>query len=82
MTLQCNKPMGIETLANVVKKIMTKAAFEGHFTNHSRRRSSATWLYQSSVPKQVIVDTTSHRSLDGLENYINVHHRHLNEKKE
>ena len=37
-----NKPLGRETLANVVKKIMTKAAFEGHFTNHSRWRSSAT----------------------------------------
>ena len=60
------KPMGRETLANVVKKIMTKAAFEGHFTNHSRRRSSATCLYQSGVPKQVIVETTGHQSFDGV----------------
>ena len=52
-----SKPMGRETLGNVVKKIMTKAAFEGHFTNHSLRRSSANWLYQSGVPEQVIVET-------------------------
>ena len=38
-----NKPLGRETLPNVVKKIMIKAAFEGHFTNHSRKRSSATY---------------------------------------
>ena len=50
-----NKPMGRETFGNVLKKIMTKAAFERHFTNHSHRRSSATRLYQSGVPKQVIV---------------------------
>ncbi|CAH3107103.1 unnamed protein product [Pocillopora meandrina] len=30
-----NKAMGRETLGNVVKNIMRRAGFEGHFTNHS-----------------------------------------------
>ena len=60
-----NKTMGRETLGNVVKKIVTKVAFEGHFTNHSLRRSSATRFYQSRVTEQVIVETTGHRSFYG-----------------
>ena len=50
--------------------LQNKVAFEGHFANQSRRRSSATWLFQSSVPKQVIVEITGHRSFDGLENIL------------
>ena len=74
-----NKPLGRETLGNVVKKIMTKTALEGHFTNHSPRRSSATRLYQSVVPEQVIVETTSHRPFDGVRD-LNVHRQHLSKK--
>ena len=44
-----NKPLGRETLGNVVKKITTKTAFEGHFSNHSPRRSSVTRLYQNKL---------------------------------
>ena len=51
------------------EKIMAKKEFEGHFTNHFRWRSSATWLYQSSVPKQIIVETTVQRSFDGVREY-------------
>ena len=67
-----NKPLGRETLGNGVKKIMTKTAFEGHFTNHSLR--------QSVVPDQVIVETTSHRQFDGVRD-INVHRQHLKKKQ-
>ena len=38
-----NKPTRREMLGNVVKKIMTKPGFEGHFINHSLRQSTATW---------------------------------------
>ena len=65
----CNKAMGRETLGNVVKNIMRKAGFEGHFTNHSLRRSCATRLYEGGVPEQVIVETTGHRSCDGVREY-------------
>ena len=64
-----NKAMGRETLGNVVKKIMRKAGFEGHFTNHSLRRSCATRLYDGGVPEQVIRETTGHRSRDGVREY-------------
>ena len=64
-----NKAMGRETLGNVVKNIMRKAGFEGHFTNHSLRRSCATRLYEGGVPEQVIVETTGHRSCDGVREY-------------
>ena len=46
-----NKAMGKETLGNLVKNIMRKAGFEGHFTNHSLRRSCATQLNEGGVPE-------------------------------
>ena len=48
---------------------MRKAGFEVHFTNHSLRRSCATRLYESGVPEQVMVETTGHRSSDGVRKY-------------
>ena len=58
------KAMGRETLGNVVKNIMRKAGFEGRFTNHSLRRTCATWLYEGGVPEQVIGTVTLWNSLD------------------
>ena len=50
---------------------MRKAGFEGHFTNYSLRRICATRLYEGGVPEQlqVIVETTGHRSCDGVREY-------------
>ena len=61
--------MGRETLWNGVKKIMRKVGFEGHFTNHSLRRSCTTRLYDGGVPEQVIRETTGHQSCDGVREY-------------
>ena len=63
------KAAGRETLGNVVKKVMGKAGFDGHFTNHSLRRNCATNLYDNGVPEQVIQETTGHRSVDGVRAY-------------
>ena len=63
------KAAGRETLGNVVKKVMGKAGFDGHFTNHSLRRSCATNLYDNGVPEQVIQETTGHRSVEGVRAY-------------
>ena len=38
-------------MGNVVKKIMGKVEFDGHFTKHSLRRSYTTKLYDNGVPK-------------------------------
>ena len=51
------------------KKIMKNAGFEGHYTNHSLRRSSASRLYDAGMPEQVIQETTGHRSSDGVKAY-------------
>ena len=48
---------------------MGKAGFDGHFTNHSLRRSCATNLYDNGVPEQVIQETTGHRSVEGVRAY-------------
>ena len=63
------KAAGRETLGNVVKKVMGNAGFDGHFTNHSLRRSCATNLYDNGVPEQVIQETTGHRSVEGVRAY-------------
>ena len=60
------KGAGRETLGNYVKNIMKKGEFEGHYTNHSLRRSSATRLYDAGILKQVIQETTGHRSSAGV----------------
>ena len=56
-------------MGNVFKKVMCKAWFDGHFTNHSLRRSCATNLYHNGVPEQVIQETTGHRSVEGVRAY-------------
>ena len=58
-----------ETLGNVVKKIMKKVQFDGHYTNYSLGCSCATRLYDSGVPEQLIQETTGHRSSDGVKAY-------------
>ena len=63
------KAAGRETLGNVVKKIMKKAQFDGHYTNHSLRRSCATQLSDGGVPEQLIQETTGHRSSDSVRAY-------------
>ena len=48
---------------------MTKAGFEGYFTNHYLMQSSTWGLYQSSVSEQVNVETTGHQSFDRVREY-------------
>lgn len=63
------KAAGRETLGNVVKKVIGNTGFDGHFTNHSLRRSFATNLYDNGVPEQVIQESTGHRSGEGVRAY-------------
>ena len=63
------KAAGRETWGNVVKKVMGKTGFDGHFTNHSLRRSCATNHYDNGLPEQVIQETTGHRSIEGVRAY-------------
>ena len=56
-------------MGNVVKKVLGKAGFDGHFTNHSLRRSCATNLYDKGIPEQVIQETTGDRSVEVVRAY-------------
>ena len=61
-----------EMLWNVVKKIMTKPGFEGHFINHSLRQSTAkwrmSWVSQMIQYKASFASNGSH-SLNMIRNY-------------
>ena len=58
-----DKPVGVHTLRNTVKELCVKAGIPGFRTNHSLHSSSATRMYSSGVPEQVIQEITRHRSL-------------------
>ena len=55
-------PVGHNKLASTVKNIMTKAGFNGFYTNHSLRATTATRLFQNDVSEQLIMNQTGHRS--------------------
>ena len=42
--------------------MMTDAGFQGYYTNHSVRATTATCLFQEKVPEQLIMEQTGHRS--------------------
>ena len=58
-----DKPVGVNTLRNVVKTLCEDTGIPGYYTNHSLRSSSATRMYQSGVDEQLIQEITGHRSL-------------------
>ena len=39
------------------------------YTNHSLRATTATILYKHNIPEQQIMETTGHRSLEGVRGY-------------
>ena len=59
-------PLGHNSFSKVVREMMKKAGFEGHFTNHSLRVSSATRLFDAEVNEQLIMSRTGHSSTDGV----------------
>ena len=58
-----NKPVGANTLREVVKDLCEKAGLPGFYTNHSLRATSATRMYRSDIEEQLIQEITGHRSL-------------------
>ena len=57
-----DRPVGANTLREVVATVCDKAGFKGYFTNHSLRSSSATRMYHSGIDEQIIQEITGHRS--------------------
>ena len=46
----------------VVSKIISDAGFEGYYTNHSLRATTATRLFRAIIPEQLILEQTRHLS--------------------
>ena len=63
------KPLGHNSLDNMVKKMYADANITGYKTNHSLRATTATRLYHAGVDEQLIMERTGHRSLDGVRRY-------------
>ena len=59
----CDRPVGSNTLREVVKELCKKAGFPGFYSNHSLCSICATNLYQTDVDEQLIQEITGHRSL-------------------
>ena len=58
----CDQPFGNNKVANCVKEMCKEAGIEGKFANHSLHATSASRMYQSLVPEQMIKEVTGHRS--------------------
>ena len=57
-----NCVVGHNKLKCLVKTVMEKADFQGNYTNHSLRVTTATRLFNAGVPEQLIKAQTGHRS--------------------
>ena len=58
----CDQPYGVNKVSSTVKKLCKSACLQGKFTSHSLRATSASRMYQSDVPEQVIKEVTGHKS--------------------
>ena len=58
----CDQPYGNNKVSTTVKDLCKRAGFEGKFTNHSLRATSASRMYANMVPEQVIKEVTGHKS--------------------
>lgn len=55
-------PIGHNLLRDMVKTIMSLAQFQGYYTNHSLRATTASRLFHDDIPEQLIRAQTGHRS--------------------
>jgi len=62
-------PYGHNRLAGTVARLCKAAEIPGHKTNHSLRATNATWLYDSDVDEQLIMERTGHLSTEGVRSY-------------
>ena len=66
MTNQC---VGINMLKNILLELSEKAGLEVHYTNHSLRATTITWMFNSGIPERVIAENSGHRSTKALRCY-------------
>ena len=58
----CNQAYGTNKVTSTVKEICKDAGFDGKYTNHSLHATSASRIFESEVPEQVIKEITGCRS--------------------
>ncbi len=57
-----DRPLGVNTLREMVKCLASAAGLTGKFTNHSLRATAASRMYQAGVPEKFIKEITGHKS--------------------
>ena len=62
ITWYCNQPFWVNKIKSTVKEMCKMAGLDGNLTYHSLRASCASRMYENNVPKQIIKETTGHRS--------------------
>ena len=55
-------PVGHNVLQKTVRRLCESAGFDGHFTDHSLRATTATRLFEAKVDEQLIMQRTGHTS--------------------
>ena len=68
------RPLGHNTLSKTVQKLTEKVGVEGHYTNHSLRRTCVTRLFHEGVEEDKIMSITGHRSAGGVRAYKELSH--------
>ena len=62
-------PIRVNTLRSTVSKLCQRGGIDGYKTNHSLWVTAATRLFHESIDKQLIMERTGHRSIDGVKTY-------------
>ena len=68
------RPVGHNLLSQTVKRLCSNIGIEGHYTNHSLRRTCATRLFHKGIDEQQIMSVTGHRSTDAVRIYKSISH--------
>ena len=63
------QPIGHKTFSKMIANLCSKAVIKGFKTSHSLRATTASRLYHNGIDKQLIMERTGHRSLDGVRLY-------------
>ena len=63
------RPLGVNTLANMMKKISEAAGLSKIYTNHSIRAMAITLLSNAGVPNRHIMSISGHRNEQSLAHY-------------
>ena len=69
-------PLGHNSLKNLLGNICKEAGIAGFKTNHLLRATAATRLYASGIDKQLVMERTGHRSVQGM-NVLQLNNRRM-----